>query len=103
MAGRWPFLAVKRVEAVHNFCHAGSAEPCLNHMDHESLDAAGVYTCQSSYLDLDSKPVELDQYILSALPNIRVTLASEKCLKPEMRAVYSYLQAVANSRVEDID
>jgi hypothetical protein len=55
------------------------------------------------WIGLDLEPLEFDDYLLSALPDICDTLNITECLGDDMRVVYGYFQGMANARLGSID
>ncbi|KXS94094.1 hypothetical protein AC578_10526 [Pseudocercospora eumusae] len=55
------------------------------------------------WIGTDLKPIKIDDYALSALPDICNTLAIEECLTPKFDVLHGYFAGMANARLRNID
>lgn len=55
------------------------------------------------WIGRDLLPIQVDDYVISALPDICNTLAIEECLVPEFRVLDSHFAGMANARLQIID
>ncbi|KAK3054740.1 hypothetical protein LTR09_004469 [Extremus antarcticus] len=64
----------------------------------EYILAKSVY-----WIGLDLVPLKIEDFMLSALPDICNTLSIDECLGPEMLVLYAFFQGMANVRLRKID
>ncbi|EME81631.1 uncharacterized protein MYCFIDRAFT_138566 [Pseudocercospora fijiensis CIRAD86] len=55
------------------------------------------------WIGTDLSPIKIDDYALSALPDICNTLAIEECLTPKFDVLHGYFAGMANARLKNID